>query len=115
MEQTPLPPLVSDERKPLSYYMRNGLWYFTQPPDPLTGQVIPYTTVESWLSRVEEMEAERQRTREVVQALVDGIETMRQGAFADAFIFANDAELDAHAKKLLALVQSTLNIEPSKP
>lgn len=57
-------------------------------------------------------EADRQRTREVVQSLVDGIETMRQGAFADAFIFANDAELDAHAKKLLALAKSQLQIEP---
>lgn len=101
MEQTPPPPLVSDERKPLSYYMRNGLWYFTQPPDAITGQVIPQSTVEIWLSRVEEMEADRtklldkitrlegstnfevvpkevhDRTREVVQALVnEGNSTM---------------------------------------
>ena len=93
MEQTPLPPLLSDE-------------------------ILAHLNCrcENCVRRVAKViEADRAKTREVVQALVDGIETMRQGAFADAFVFANNAELDAHADKLLALAKSQLNIEPTKP
>ena len=59
-------------------------------------------------------EADRAKTREVVQALCNGIETMRQGSFADRFIFADDADLGAHADSLLALAKSRLQIEPTK-
>ena len=83
MEQTPLPPLVSDEQI-------------------------------TWRSIRDIYEAERQRTREVVQALCNGIETMRQGSFADRFIFADDADLGAHADSLLALAKSQLQIKPTK-
>lgn len=103
-EQTP--PLVSDER------ILNDVKLTVRATPNRTMEVkdLPLTAFQ-----VRDIyEADRQKTREVVQALVDGIETMRQGSFADKFIFADDADLDAHADRLLALAKS-INIEPTKP
>ena len=60
-------PETKQTGRPLSYYMRNGLWYFTLPPDTLSGQVIPKSTVENWLEKTLEMEAEIARLREQVE------------------------------------------------
>lgn len=60
-------PETKQAARPLSYYMRNGLWYFTQPPDTLSGQVIPKSTVEQWLEKTLELEAEITRLREQVE------------------------------------------------
>ena len=99
MEQTPLPPLVSDEQA------------FSDEA-PFTRNIDSDHFKLNYLRDI--YEADRAKTREVVQALVDGIETMRQGSFADAFIFASDADLDAHADRLLSLAKSQFNIEPTK-
>lgn len=68
-------PLVSDERKPLSYYMNNALWHFDfgQPPDPISGQVVPRSTVESWLDRTKEMESELTKMRAERDELVGAL------------------------------------------
>ena len=100
MEQTKtLPPLVSEQMRRLSSRM---------------GNAEAYAIIQGFAADVEAIEADRQRTREVVQALCNGIETMRQGSFADRFIFADDADLGAHADSLLALAKSRLQIEPTK-
>lgn len=62
-------PETKQTGRPLSYYMRNGLWYFTQPPDALSGQAIPKSTVEQWLEKTLELEAEITRLREQVEEL----------------------------------------------
>ena len=107
MEQTKtLPPLVSDEQ------IRNDVTLTVRATPNRTMEVkdLPLTPFQ-----VRDIyEADRQRTREVVQALCNGIETMRQGSFADRFIFADDADLGAHADSLLALAKSRLQIEPTK-
>ena len=100
MEQTPLPPLLSDEQA-----FGDAAPFFRHDPSDVRAL--------NYLRNI--YEADRAKTREVVQALVDGIETMRQGSFADAFIFANDDDLDAHVDRLLALAKSQLNTEPTKP
>ncbi len=98
MEQTKTP-LVSEQMRRLSSRM---------------GNAEAYAIIQGFAADVEAIEADRQRTREVVQALCNGIETMRQGSFADRFIFADDADLDAQADSLLAVAKSQLQIEPTK-
>ena len=78
MEQTPLPPLVSDEQI-------------------------------TWRSIRDIYEAERQRTREVVQALVNGINDARFALFASGKV-----ELANTLAEIEILAKSQLNIEPTK-
>lgn len=94
--KTPVEPttLVSDERKPLSYYMNNALWYFGQPPDPISGQVVPRSTVESWMERTKEMEvnlakmiAERD---ELVDRAKEAEEYLVMALGSDAFVRTPD-------------------------
>jgi hypothetical protein len=79
-------PETKQTGRPLSYYMRNGLWHFTQPPDTLSGQVIPKSTVEQWLEKTLEIEAEITRLREqveearkVVKQAHDAIDALNDG------------------------------------
>jgi hypothetical protein len=74
-------PETKQAARPLSYYMRNGLWYFTQPPDTISGQVIPKSTVEQWLEKTLELEAEITRLREQVDQRLTVDEAME--AFRD--------------------------------
>lgn len=78
--KTPVEPttLVSDERKPLSYYMNNALWYFGQPPDPISGQVVPRSTVESWMERTKEMEVNLAKLIAERDELVAGLRSLIQ-------------------------------------
>ena len=78
MEQTPLPPLVSDEQI-------------------------------TWRSIRDIYEADRQRTREVVQALVNGINDARFALFG-----CGKVELANALSEIEILAKSQLNIDPTK-
>ena len=91
-------PETKQAARPLSYYMRNGLWYFTLPPDTLSGQVIPKSTVENWLEKTLEREAEITRLREqaeqritVEQAMEFFGEAMKRNNEAAATEFFREA------------------------
>jgi hypothetical protein len=93
MEQTPLPPLVSDKALAQAHCLSDEcLWLRLQ------------------------YEADRLKTREVVQALVNMIHHRYMDhpadTLANAKYYASGGPSTVDA---LALVKSQLNIEPSKP
>lgn len=87
MEQTPLPPLVSDGSK-------------------------LHDIASKMKTLANEIEADRQRTREVVQALVDALATEEKMRRGYRFTHNGTTKLVSTAPSALALAQSRLQIEP---
>ena len=110
MEQTPIPPLVSDDA--IVLMTRDKL-------TPAIGYMKAYVEGCSHTRNI--YEADRAKTREVVQALVDALErTLDPTSFAmtQARLPITQHEYRRalqQGSQALALAKSQLNIEPTKP
>lgn len=68
-----------DEGRPLSYFMRNTLWWFDNPEQrtavgtPKDQETVPRTTVESWLESAERMESSLRSLRSAAQVAADAL------------------------------------------
>jgi predicted DNA-binding protein len=91
MERTPLPPLVSEQMRRLSSRM---------------GNAEAYAIIQGFAADVEAIEADRQRTREVVQAMVNDMQD---------FVDKVDRGEYAAFKYRIEVAKSEMNIEPTKP
>lgn len=125
MEQTPLPPLVSE-------YDIQNLWDDVVRPvvkamEKQLGQCSPaFQAGEMARAIIPIYEADRAKTREVVQALVDALGELRYGADLGAIEWDCQCEEDAgitcgpcesfeRGYAAIALAKSQMNIEPTKP
>ena len=104
MEQTPLPPLLSEQMRRLSSRM---------------GNAEAYAIIQGFAADVEAIEADRAKTREVVQALVDALDEMK-----DAFEIYASCQCDGTGcpvcRKLdkadnALYVAESMKIKPSRP
>lgn len=104
MEQTPLPPLVSELRKVLETFIPEDVQFVhgMQRSDENNAFV---NEVVIAVNKV--YEPDRQRTREVVQALVNGINDARFALFASGKV-----ELANTLAEIEILAKSQLQIEP---
>jgi len=93
--KTPLPPLVSEQMRRLSSRM---------------GNAEAYAIMQGFAADVEAIEADRAKTREVVQALVDYI-TYRNSITAKPENYYASGGLSY--AQCIALAKSQLNIEPN--
>lgn len=101
MEQTPIPPLVSDAQ--LLGPANN--WYVAGRTIPLYEKKMPGDNVRDIY------EADRAKTREVVQALVDALATCQ--TFGGK-TWSEDSYDEVAVAAALALAKSQLSISPSK-
>ena len=103
MEQTKtLPPLVSEQMRRLSSRM---------------GNAEAYAIIQGFAADVEAIEADRQRTREVVQVLVDLIAELRCKEGCRKYEPGGTAPLCyqcGERHRILALAKSQLQIKPTK-
>lgn len=58
-------------------------------------------------------EGQRSKLMAVLQVCADAIDQMKQGSFADKFVFADDAELKAHADGILSQLKA-IGVVPNK-
>ena len=113
MEQT-LPPLVSDEQMETEA----NEWREGERGVTITHRMCFFSGAE-WMRS--ECEADRAKTREVVQALVDALRNAdRYGNFRNDGPYHFNPDSDQHALQkfeaaAIALAKSQLQIEPTKP
>ena len=75
------------------------------------GNAEAYAIIQGFAADVEAIEADLQRTREVVQALVDALKVER-----DAWHELHDGNCETlRSDEALSLAKSQLQIEPTKP